>query len=107
MSQPWVSFFDEKENNYYFSLSIKVVEPVLIVSSPGPVNESLPENSARTQPLKYFCPYPRASQNVKGCDSSLEGDVLSGVSCSSLLMADWSSITVLVTCTLYQPMVLH
>lgn len=56
MSQLWVSCFDEKENDDYFALSIELVEPVLIVSSPGPVNGSLLENSAKTQPLKCFCP---------------------------------------------------
>lgn len=33
--------------------------------------------------------------------------MLSGITCLSLPMADWSLITVLVTCTLYQPVVLH
>ena len=48
--------FDEKENNDYFLLSDELVEPVLFLSSHGAVSGALWESSARTWPLKYFCP---------------------------------------------------
>lgn len=46
------------------------------------------------------------AQMVKGCDSSLKAEALSGLPYLSLLMVEWLLVTRPVTCTLYQPMVL-
>lgn len=105
-----MSCFDEKENNDYFLLfGLKQVNSTsIIVVFSWPYEESFRGDFCGNSVIKILLSITLGHpQKFKGCDSSLEDKVVSGLACSSLLMVEWSLITVLVTCALYQLIVLQ
>lgn len=105
-----MSCFDEKENNDHFLLSILelVCSTSITVGFLWRFEGSFGEEFCGDSAIKILLPINlEHPQKFKGCDSSLKAEAVSGISCSSLLMVEWPLITMLVTCTLYQPMALH